>query len=62
MKARIILILFIIGILAVSYFGTAGLVWLVCWAFDKVFSFKAATAIWVLWLVISLSFNKKGGI
>lgn len=59
MKARIIILLLTIGILAVSYFGTAGLVWVVCWAFDKVFSFKAATAIWVLWFVISLSFSKK---
>lgn len=39
-------ILLIILALALSFFGTAGVVWLVCWAFGLAWSWEIAISVW----------------
>ena len=52
MKKVITVILVILIALAISFFGTAGLVKLACWAFNYKFSWKLSVGIWVvLWLL-----------
>ena len=52
MKKVITIILVILIALAISFFSTAGLVKLACWAFGYTFSWKLSVGIWVvLWLL-----------
>ena len=52
--------LIVIAMLAVSFFGTAGLVWVVCWAFSWHWSWKVSIGIWALLLIISGTFRSGG--
>ena len=52
MKA-LITILIIAICLAISFFGTAGLVWVVCWAFGLSWSWKIALGVWAALCLIS---------
>lgn len=52
MKA-LITILIIAICLAISFFGTAGLVWVVCWAFGLSWSWKIALGVWAVLCLIS---------
>lgn len=51
MKAIVLLTL--IAILAVSFLCTAGLVWIVCWAFSLMWNWKVAIGIWAALFLIS---------
>lgn len=52
MKA-LITILIIAICLAISFFCTAGLVWVVCWAFGLTWSWKIALGVWAALCLIS---------
>lgn len=52
MKA-LIAILIIAICLAISFFGTVGLVWVVCWAFGLSWSWKIALGVWAALCLIS---------
>lgn len=52
MKA-LITILIIAICLAISFFGTAGLVWVVCWVFGLSWSWKIALGVWAALCLIS---------
>jgi len=48
-------IIAIIAALLISFFGTAGLVKLICWAFGFTFSWKLSIGVWAaLWLLKSV--------
>lgn len=49
----VVAILLIILALALSFFGTAGLVWLVCWAFGLAWSWKIAIGVWAVICLVS---------
>lgn len=44
----IIMVLVVIGLLVLSFLGTALLVKIVCWGFGKAFSWKVAVGIWAI--------------
>ena len=46
-------------ILLLSFFVSAGIVWVVCWAFHWTFSWGISIACWLLWLVLN-GVMKKG--
>lgn len=46
-------ILIIAFALTLSFFGTAGLVWLVCWAFSLAWSWKLSIGVWAAICLIS---------
>lgn len=49
----LIAILIIAICLAISFFSTAGLVWVVCWAFGLLWSWKIALGVWAALCLIS---------
>lgn len=49
----LIIILIIAICLAISFLGTAGLVWVVCWAFGLSWSWKIALGVWAALCLIS---------
>ena len=50
----VLLVLLIIAIvLALDFFICAGLVWVICWAFGLVFTWKIAIGVWVITLLLS---------
>ena len=60
MKKVITVIFIIIAVLAISFFSTAGLIKLACWAFNYTFSWKLSVGIWVvLWLLGSVFKSSK---
>lgn len=60
MKKGIVYIVIIIIAMIISFFLTAGLVSLVCWAFDLDFTWKLAAGVWaVIWLLKSI-FGRSG--
>ena len=46
----VLLATLIIAIL--SFFATAGITWVVCWAFHWTYTWGIAIAVWLLWLVL----------
>ena len=56
MKA-LITILIIAICLAISFFGTSGLVWVVCWAFGLSWSWEIALGVWAALCLISGAVN-----
>jgi hypothetical protein len=58
MKAKTVIILFVI-LSIISFFVTAGIVWVVALAFDFAWSWKLSIAVWlILWVLTSLFKNK----
>ena len=53
MKKTIIVILAAIAVLAISFFGTAGLFAMCCWAFKWHFSWKIAIGVWAVLCLVS---------
>lgn len=61
-KSTIAIIGFILAVIAVfgiSWFVTCGIVNLLSWCFGFTFTWKLATGIWVIWLVLAGLFGKK---
>lgn len=56
-----IYVLIVAMILAISYLATAGLVWLVCWAFKWPWSWKISLGVWALIYLVSSVFKTVGG-
>lgn len=56
MAATIIVLLVVLG-LGTSFFITAGLTWLVCWAFSFAFTWKLALGVWAASCLISGAFK-----
>lgn len=55
MKKGITIAIIVIALLFISFFSTAGLWRLACWAFGLDFSWKASIGVWaVLWLIGSV--------
>jgi len=56
-------ILAIIAILVISFFATAGLFALCCWAFEWQFSWKLSVGVWAALFLISTAVksNARGG-
>ena len=51
---KVLITILIIAIcLAVSFFGTAGLVWVICWAFGLSWNWKIALGVWAALCLIS---------
>lgn len=51
---KILIAILIIAIyLAISFFSTAGIVWVVCWAFGLLWSWKIALGVWAALCLIS---------
>lgn len=50
-------ILTVLFICALSFLLTSGLVWVVCWAFGFVFTWKIAIGIWVVLLILQSVFK-----
>lgn len=51
-------IIFVILLLLLSYFATAGIIWLMCWAFSWTWwSWKACFGIWLLMFLLSSTFK-----
>ena len=48
-----VVILVIIAALSVSYLTTSGLVWVICFAFDQVFTWRLSLGVWAITLLIS---------
>lgn len=60
MKTGIAYIVITIIVIIISFFLTAGLVRLACWAFDFYFTWKLAAGVWaVIWLLKSI-FGRSG--
>lgn len=57
MTAALIIIILYLAILCLSFLATAGLAWLVCWAFSLVFSWKIAIGVWAILALLSGVFN-----
>lgn len=57
----LLMIIAIIMLLGLDFLLTAGMLYLVCWCFDWVFSWKIAIGVWLIVLFISAMFktNKK---
>lgn len=55
--SAILIILVIVLCLAVSFFATAGLIWVVCWALGFVWSWKLCIGIWALMILASSVFK-----
>lgn len=51
-SAILIFIILLIVTLGISYFCTAGIVWLICKCFSWAFSWKFATGIWLILLLV----------
>ena len=54
-------VLIVAVLLAISFFGTAGLVWLVCWAFKWTWSWKISLGVWALSCLVSGAVKTTGG-
>lgn len=54
-------LLFVLFILAVyvglSFFISAGIIWLIAWAFDLIFSWKAVIGVWLILVLVSSFFK-----
>lgn len=50
--AILVFIILLIVMLGISYFCTAGMVWLICKCFNWAFSWKFATGIWLVLLLV----------
>lgn len=57
-SAIILSVITVIGFLAISFFVTAGIIWLICWAFSLTFSWKITFGIWLIILIINNIFKK----
>lgn len=55
--AIILMVIMTIGLLALSFFVTAGIVWLICWAFSLTFSWKIAFGIWLVLVILRSIFK-----
>lgn len=53
MKRVIFVILIAVAMLAISFFGIAGLFALCCWAFKWEFSWKIAIGVWAVLCLVS---------
>lgn len=42
-----------LGLVGLSFLFSSGIIWLICWAFNLIFSWKAAFGLWLLLLLIS---------
>ena len=52
MNKLLFVILFFLGCCVLSFFATAGLLWLICWAFGRMWSWRAVVGVWaILWIV-----------
>lgn len=46
-----------LGLVGLSFLFNAGIIWLICWAFNLIFSWKAAFGLWLLLLLVSSFFK-----
>ncbi len=58
MGKAILYFIIVLLVLVVSFLFTAGLYWVVAWAFDFAFSWKYALGIWVALFVIKSIFQR----
>ena len=49
----LVLIAIVVAFVAASFFISAGLIWLIAWAFDLIFTWKAAFGMWLILLLVS---------
>lgn len=57
MSGCLILLLALLGYLALDFVFSAGLIWIICWAFNLVWNWKAVIGVWVLLVLISGKFH-----
>lgn len=55
--ALIVAIVCVAAILTISFFITAGIFWLICWAFAFTFSWKIAFGVWLVVLILRSIFK-----
>lgn len=48
MFAFLVAVLAVLATCVISFFGTALLIWLICWAFALTFSWKITFGIWII--------------
>ncbi len=58
MKEAMLYFIIFLLILVISFLFTAGLYWIVAWAFDFAFSWKYAIGIWVALFIIKSIFQR----
>lgn len=51
--AVLIVVLIGLGLVGLSFLFSAGIIWLICWAFSLTFTWKAAFGFWLLLLLVS---------
>lgn len=49
----LIILLALVGYMALDFAISMGLIWLLCWAFNLVWNWKAVIGVWLLLLLIS---------
>lgn len=57
----VLYVVIVAALLAISFFGTAGLVWLVCWAFKWTWSWKISVGVWAALILVSGAVKSTGG-
>lgn len=57
----VLYVVIVAALLAISFFGTAGLVWLVCWAFKWTWSWKISMGVWAALILVSGAVKSTGG-
>ena len=61
MKSLIAVITVIVGVLAISYGATCGLLYLACLCFGVEFNILYATGIWICLIILSSAISPKKG-
>lgn len=51
-KSFLIGFFLILAYMGISFGITLGIIKLICWCFGKTFSFKVATGVWIIYIVI----------
>jgi len=59
MVGCLFIILVVLGYITLDFAISAGLIWVICWAFDLFFNWKAVIGVWILLILISSRFNAK---
>ncbi len=57
MFAFLVAVLAVLATCVISFFGTALLIWLICWAFALTFSWKITFGIWIIICILRSIFK-----
>ena len=57
MKYPVVLVIFFIVMIALSFIITSGMIYGICWAFGWTFTWRIAFGVWLCLCVISAIFN-----